>query len=105
MSRFNLMDTSREEMGIFGVTTPWPKPLHNEISYPRNALEDDATLFTCNDGIEAAYGIIDSILQSWETGGILTLTSYQPCSWGPEKADQLLVKVGRERRYSCAEHV
>ncbi|MCP4425917.1 MAG: glucose-6-phosphate dehydrogenase [Chloroflexi bacterium] len=76
-----------------------------------NALEGDATLFTRSDGIEAAWRTIDPILQAWETApsallrtGVTPMATYEPGSWGPGEADELLGRNGRRWRYSCAEH-
>ncbi len=68
-----------------------------------NALEGDATLFTRSDGIEAAWRTIDPILQVWETA-VTPLANYEPGSWGPKEADEMLKKNGRKWRYSCAPH-
>ena len=69
-----------------------------------NALEGDATLFTRSDGIEAAWRVIDPILQVWQTDAAPPMARYAPGSWGPEAADDLLAGDGRKWRYSCAEH-
>lgn len=69
-----------------------------------NALEGDATLFTRSDGIEAAWRVIDSVLQGWETEAAPPLATYAPGSRGPAEAEKLLGKNGRFWRYSCANH-
>jgi len=69
-----------------------------------NVLEGDATLFTRSDGIEAAWRVIDPILQGWQTDAAPSLASYAPGSWGPQAAEQLLGQNDRKWRYSCAEH-
>jgi glucose-6-phosphate 1-dehydrogenase len=69
-----------------------------------NALEGDATLFTRSDGIEAAWRVIDPILQVWQTDAAPPLANYAPGSWGPLAADELLARNGCKWRYSCAEH-
>jgi glucose-6-phosphate 1-dehydrogenase len=66
-----------------------------------NALEGDATLFTRSDGIEAAWRVIDSVLQGWQTDAAPPLTSYAPGSWGPVEADELLAGNGRFWRHGC----
>jgi glucose-6-phosphate 1-dehydrogenase len=66
-----------------------------------NALEGDATLFTRSDGIEAAWRVIDPILQFWQTGAAPELATYAPGSWGPAAADRLLGKAGRVWRHGC----
>jgi glucose-6-phosphate 1-dehydrogenase len=66
-----------------------------------NALEGDATLFTRSDGIEAAWRVIDPILQAWQTDAAPELATYAPGSWGPAAADELLDKAGRFWRHGC----
>jgi glucose-6-phosphate 1-dehydrogenase len=68
-----------------------------------NALEGDATLFTRSDGIEAAWQVIDSILQGWESDAAPPLVGYDPGSWGPAEADELLQRNGRRWRHSCVD--
>ena len=70
-----------------------------------NALEGDATLFTRSDGIEAAWQTIDPIMQAWESGAAPPLSTYEPGSWGPAAAEELLARGGRFWRHSCREHV
>lgn len=66
-----------------------------------NALEGDATLFTRSDGIEAAWRVVDSVLQGWKTADAPPLTTYTPGSWGPAEADELLGRNGRFWRHGC----
>ena len=66
-----------------------------------NALEGDATLFTRSDGIEAAWRVMDSVLQGWETEAAPPLATYAPGSWGPAEADEMLGRNGRFWRHGC----
>jgi len=66
------------------------------------ALEGDASLFTRSDSIEAAWGLVDPLLQGWETQNTPPLVTYPVGSWGPEAADQLLARDGRVWRLGCA---
>lgn len=68
-----------------------------------NALEGDATLFTRSDGIEAAWQVVDAVLQGWETEVAPPLTTYEPGSWGPTAADELLRRNGRSWRHGCVD--
>lgn len=68
-----------------------------------NALEGDATLFTRSDGIEAAWRVIDPIIQGWETAAAPPLGQYVLGSWGPHEADELLGKGGRFWRHGCVD--
>jgi glucose-6-phosphate 1-dehydrogenase len=69
----------------------------------RNALEGDPTLFTRGDGIEAAWRIIDDILTAWQSQNAPPLTVYEPGSWGPAAADELLTRNGRRWRHGCGD--
>lgn len=59
-----------------------------------DTITGDASLFTRADEVETAWGIIDPIVQAWEAGGE-PLASYEPGSWGPKEADELLARDGR----------
>src|SRR5215207_1624293 len=69
-------------------------------SYERLLLDTitgDASLFTRADEVETAWGLIDPILQSWEdSSGQQPLASYEPGSWGPSEADELLARENRK---------
>jgi glucose-6-phosphate 1-dehydrogenase len=65
------------------------------------ALRGDASLFTRSDGIEAAWKLIDSIADGWETSNIPELALYRRGSWGPSEANALLSRDGRLWRSGC----
>lgn len=79
---------------------------HYEESFGKTALPDayerllldtmtgEASLFTRADEVETAWGITDPILQAWETGK-QPLAFYEPGSWGPKEAGELLARDGR----------
>ena len=54
-----------------------------------DALHGDATLFTRQDAIEAAWRVIDPILSQGDP-----LYEYEPGSWGPAAADALIAQDG-----------
>ncbi|HYZ46674.1 MAG TPA: glucose-6-phosphate dehydrogenase [Actinomycetota bacterium] len=56
----------------------------------------DATLFARCDEIEEAWEIFDPVLQHWSQGG--RPATYQPGTWGPESADELVRREGRRWR-------
>jgi len=67
-----------------------------------DALKGDASLFARNDGIEAAWRLIDPIISGWAASSQEPpLYRYKRNSWGPEVADQLLAKDGHKWRMSC----
>jgi len=66
-----------------------------------DALEGDASLFARSDAIEAAWKLVDPILEGWEKQHEPLLTFYLVGSWGPEAADQMLANDGRVWRLGC----
>jgi glucose-6-phosphate 1-dehydrogenase len=82
---------------------------HYEDTFGKSALPDayerllldtmtgDAALFTRADEVETAWGLIDPIARGWETSPKdKPLPSYEPGSWGPSEADELLAREGRK---------
>ena len=68
-------------------------------SYERlllDAIQGDASLFTRADEVETAWGLIDPILQTWDSARATPLAVYAPNSWGPAEADSLLTRDGRQ---------
>ncbi len=65
------------------------------------ALRGDASLFTRSDGIEAAWKLIDSIADGWETSNTPDMALYRRGSWGPSEANALLARNGRSWRLGC----
>jgi glucose-6-phosphate 1-dehydrogenase len=60
-----------------------------------DAIQGDASLFTRADEVEAAWGLIDPILQAWETYQTPLLSAYKPASWGPPESYDLMARDGR----------
>ncbi|MBK8120034.1 MAG: hypothetical protein IPK39_13345 [Sulfuritalea sp.] len=54
-----------------------------------DALKGDATLFGRQDGIEAAWRIVDPILNNQTP-----LREYEPGTWGPAEADAMMGGLG-----------
>jgi glucose-6-phosphate 1-dehydrogenase len=54
-----------------------------------DALAGDATLFARQDVVEAAWAIVDPLVQN--PGAMF---EYEPGSWGPIEADRLVAEVG-----------
>ena len=62
-----------------------------------DTLTGDAALFTRADEVETAWKLIDPIAQAWEAAPKnKPLPSYEPGSWGPSEADELLAREGRK---------
>jgi glucose-6-phosphate 1-dehydrogenase len=67
-------------------------------SYERlllDALNGDASLFTRADEVETAWALIDPIIAAWESQKVPP-AFYEPSSWGPNEADELLAKEKRK---------
>jgi glucose-6-phosphate 1-dehydrogenase len=69
-----------------------------------DAMQGDASLFSRADEIELAWGIIDPILAAWQQPGAPPLAFYEPGSWGPAEADELLAQGGRAWFHDCGGH-
>ena len=54
-----------------------------------DAMTGDATLFARQDGVEAAWAIVDRLLRE-----PVEPTFYPPGSWGPAEVDILVSMVG-----------
>jgi glucose-6-phosphate 1-dehydrogenase len=62
-----------------------------------DCMRGDATLFDRADGVEAAWSLVDPILQAW-SGQKPSFPNYAAGSWGPREADELLERDGRHWR-------
>ncbi|MCB9422366.1 MAG: glucose-6-phosphate dehydrogenase [Ardenticatenaceae bacterium] len=70
-----------------------------------DAIKGDAALFTRSDSIEAAWKLVDPVIQGWETAAKAPpLALYRRKSWGPTEADRLLQRNGRTWRHACSDH-
>jgi glucose-6-phosphate 1-dehydrogenase len=54
-----------------------------------DAMDGDATLFARQDGVEAAWAIVQPIL-----GAVTPVREYEPGSWGPPEAATLAASIG-----------
>ncbi len=61
-----------------------------------DTLQGDASLFTRADEVETAWGLIDPIINAWESHQTPALAQYDPGSWGPADAELLLSNDGRK---------
>lgn len=69
-----------------------------------DALLGDAALFTRSDEIEYAWRLIDHIFGLWADQAGPELAFYEPNSWGPVEADQLLERDNRTWQIGCGGH-
>ena len=70
-----------------------------------DAIQGDAALFTRADEVEMAWGLIDPIIEAWETHQTPPLSVYEPGSWGPIEANALLTKDSRNWMHEEASQV
>ena len=102
----------------FGSKVPGPavrvRPVHMDFRYGTSfgartaeayerllldCLLGDSTLFTRDDGVEAAWRFVDGIVQRWNASGVVTAPhGYDAGSWGPEAAEALVNHDDREWR-------
>jgi glucose-6-phosphate 1-dehydrogenase len=69
-----------------------------------DALMGDATLFTRAGAAELSWKFIDPIIAAWNSPAGPPLESYEPGSWGPVDAHELLAREGRGWIRTCANH-
>ncbi len=67
-----------------------------------DAIQGDASLFARADEIELAWGLIDRVLAAWARPEAPALATYEPGSWGPAEADDLLGATGRKWYHGCS---
>jgi glucose-6-phosphate 1-dehydrogenase len=58
----------------------------------------EATLFTRSDEVEAAWRVVDPLIQYWESHKPKRMPTYAAGSYGPREADELIEKAGAEWR-------
>ena len=69
-----------------------------------DAMQGDASLFARHDEIELAWKLVDPILAGWEQPDAPPPASYEPGSWGPAEAGELLaLDEGRTWYSNCGE--
>ena len=72
---------------------------HFALPYERlllDCMKGDQTLFARQDGIEAMWSVVDPIIKRWEDNPDGELPNYSAGTWGPEKADDLIKRDGRQ---------
>jgi glucose-6-phosphate 1-dehydrogenase len=61
-----------------------------------DCLRGDATLFDRGDSVEAAWALVDPILDVWSAARTGSVPQYSAGSWGPRESDLLLERDGRK---------
>lgn len=61
-----------------------------------DCLRGDATLFDRGDNVEAAWALIDPILDVWSAAKSAKVPEYAAGSWGPRESDHLLERDGKQ---------
>jgi glucose-6-phosphate 1-dehydrogenase len=59
----------------------------------RDCLSGDQTLYSRRDAVEAAWAIIENVIEEWENDPVIP--KYTSGTWGPRETDELLLKDGR----------
>ena len=61
-----------------------------------DCVRGDATLFDRGDSVEAAWALVDPILDVWSAAKTANVPHYPAGSWGPRESDVLLEREGRQ---------
>jgi glucose-6-phosphate 1-dehydrogenase len=61
-----------------------------------DCLRGDATLFDRGDNVEAAWSLVDPILDVWGAARTARVPEYAAGSWGPRESDLLLERDGKQ---------
>ena len=70
----------------------------------QDSLEGDASLFIRSDHIEEAWRIVDPLIQRLNSPDTQPPQVYEPESWGPDCADELLSHLGHHWLQVCGVH-
>ena len=60
-----------------------------------DVMEGNATLFMREDQVAAAWKVIMPILEAWQHREPVDFPNYAPGTWGPEDAEALIARDGR----------
>ena len=60
-----------------------------------DVIEGNQTLFMRADQVEAAWKVITPIIETWQKRPPVDFPNYAPDSWGPEDAEALIARDGR----------
>ncbi|UCD34037.1 MAG: glucose-6-phosphate dehydrogenase [Nitrospiraceae bacterium] len=85
----------------FNYERDLPGDVHMPLPYERlliDCMKGDQTLFARQDGIEAMWAVVDPVIERWENTPAPQFPNYPGGSWGPDKAQELLQREGRQWR-------
>jgi glucose-6-phosphate 1-dehydrogenase len=63
-----------------------------------DCIRGDATLFDRADSVEAAWSLVDPILDAWQSASAPPFPNYPAGSEGPRASDELTLAEGRSWR-------
>jgi glucose-6-phosphate 1-dehydrogenase len=63
-----------------------------------DAFRGDTTLFTRSDEVNAAWSIVEPIMEGWASLPPPKFPNYEAGTWGPAAADELIERDGRQWR-------
>jgi glucose-6-phosphate 1-dehydrogenase len=61
-----------------------------------DCLRGDPTLFDRGDSVEAAWSLVDPILDVWSAAKTAKVPQYPAGTWGPKESDQMLERDGSQ---------
>ena len=91
--RLGAVNMKFEYSDYFGTT---PQTGYETLIY--DCMMGDPTLFQRADMVEAAWTVVQPILDVWKATPAGDFPNYAAGSWGPEEANELLRRDGREWR-------
>jgi len=91
--RLGSVDMNFQYSDYFGTT---PSTGYETLLY--DCMMGDSTLFQRADMVEAAWSVVQPILDVWKALPPRDFPNYTAGSWGPDAADELLRREGREWR-------
>lgn len=91
--RLGTVNMAFQYKDYFGST---PSTGYERLLY--DCMTGDATLFQRADMVEASWGVVAPILDTWKASPPRNFPNYPAGSWGPREADELLERDGRQWR-------
>ena len=91
--RLGEVDMDFNYVDYFGKTT---NTGYERLIY--DCMLGDATLFQRADMVEAAWGVVNPVLDVWSALPARNFPNYAAGTWGPKEADELLERDGRRWR-------